>query len=224
MGYPEDLHVTVAAIENNAKGYDISGSEVDLLLPSSPDTRPADSLHGIVSTFHKNSDLPVTSDSFNQELFYPDFQSDCNLFGTQVEVMHLGKTLAHLQAMSTPSAAATANQPDRPIGGLDQRNTANADGEACLPSSPSRPFVKRASTVSMGSSTISDSPGRRSSLLKRLSRRTSKSSKHEDLAMMEFDIGNLQGRNIELKRRKTLDDYNINDEQIRDEDDEMIFV
>jgi hypothetical protein len=76
--------------------------------------------------------------------------------------------------------------------------------------SPRATLVKRSSTAS---STSSAEGAKRHSLLRRLSKGSSKGN--SDREMLDFDYSRTQNRDVEIKKRKTLDDYD-------DVDDEML--
>ena len=102
-----------------------------------------------------------------------------------------------------------------------ERNNYGTAPELNRCSPTSRSFLKRASTVSTSSSSETRWPRRHMSILQRLSRRSSTKSKHEDSDGNDLAFQVTHGREVEIKRRKTLDDY---EQENYGEDDEMLFV
>ena len=87
----------------------------------------------------------------------------------------------------------------------------------------SRPASKRSSTAS-NFSAMSISPSIKSSRGGKLLRHLSRKSKGSDEDMLTFDPNSGIGtRSVEIKRRKTLDDYDMDDQHYNEEDDEMLF-
>lgn len=143
------------------------------------------------------------------------------LFGPNEYDMDANEDDQRRWRLESPPRATIATHAHQLSGRLHRRKTSQLDPDTPQQHVFSRPFVKRSSTTSMLSSTSASPPKRHESLLKRLSRSSSKASKYEEQEMTDFDMDRIRGRNVELKRRKTLDDYDIDDDQ---DDDEMLFV
>ena len=87
----------------------------------------------------------------------------------------------------------------------------------------SRAASKRSSTAS-NFSAMSISPSTKSPRGGKLLRHLSRKSKGSDEDMVTFDPSRDIGtRSVEIKQRKTLDDYDMNDQHYNEEDDEMLF-
>lgn len=143
------------------------------------------------------------------------------LFGTDDYDMDTNNYNQRGWSLESPPRATVATHAQQPSGRLHRRKTSQPETDTPPQQFFPRSFIKRSSTTSMLSSTSASPPRRHESLLKRLSRSSSKASKHEEQEMADFDVDQIRGRNVELKRRKTLDDYDIDEDQ---DDDEMLFV
>lgn len=108
------------------------------------------------------------------------------------------------------------------IFGIRRMSTSDSQNEGPVSPSALQPSTKDRARCPLEAQIDSGYPKRRGSLLKRLSRSSSKGSRaahgQDD---MDFELSIDTHRDIELKRRKTLDDYAMLDDA---EEDEMLFA
>ena len=107
--------------------------------------------------------------------------------------------------------------PTRPTTGRSRDN-----GRSPSDDDNRRIFSKRSSVSSASSASQSpteEKSHRRGNLLRRLSRSSKSSSDQE---MLDLDLSRIDQRAVEVKRRKTIEDYDMGD--AREEDDDMLFA
>lgn len=223
--YLEDLHISAAAFEKGAGFQHHAAVHTDGILC---DLEP--SQHCDLAKEPKRT--PVSQALSEEDIDFSQLrprhfhsttwvsESDCSeLFGPDGRIMWMseGPQSRHVQM---PSQSTLAHVNIRQSRGVQGRNGAQTgSGPEQQPSL--RSSIKRSSTVSMLSSPESSPPKRQRSFLKRLSRSSSRASKRDESETLDFDMKMLNSRSMELKRRKTLEDYEVNDDQ---DDDEMLFV
>jgi hypothetical protein len=217
--YLEDLHILTSSLENHLGDAVPTLTDSGLLCGfSASDTqnaasysRPIGDEYDHTLEFSPRITQSPTLDDIND-------QGDHDLFGSECFNMHMNE--ADIQSwrsrLSSPAMSIHRNDEQRHD---THRSSASRPGPESHQQS-SRSFIKRSSTISTLSSSTSSSPKRHRSLLNRLSRNQSTKSRDNEPDMSDLENQVFVGRDVEVKRRKTLDDYDIEDR----EDDEMLFV
>ena len=168
------------------------------------------SQNSLVSHYHQrpfhshrqDSKVDLSTDSISDEFFFFDHENFHFQSPTEQLVTRADDIMPHLQKPEPLHLRTEAHRPEY----FD-----------------ARPASKRSSTAS-NFSAMSRSPSTKSSRGGKLLRHLSKKSKSSDEDMLAFDPSSDIGtRSVEIKRRKTLDDYDMNDQHYNEEDDEMLF-
>lgn len=121
-----------------------------------------------------------------------------------------------------PAARDAQQTPTRPAASYQRRNSRSP-----VDQDDSRPYGSKRSSVTSISSSAPQSPTeqkpqRRDSLLRRWSRGSTSPSDQE---MLDFDISSIEQRTVEVKRRKTIEDYDRQDRlEHGEEDEDMLFA
>jgi hypothetical protein len=219
--YLEALHISTVSCQKNL--CDSSQAVTDLdRIPC--EARDLDSTQEALNSF----DEPIGTARFpSSEFGFADSASAAvdedivDLFGQESYNMHTNEADMH-------DWHSRLSSPDLFEGATSQQASANVKRGSIRPGSESSgwslvsgSFVKRSSIVSTSSSTDQRLPKRHRSILQRLSRSSSTKSGQDESDMSDLEEQAYRGREVEIKRRKTLDDYKSNDDR---EDDEMLFV
>lgn len=225
--YLEDLHTSTVSFTKDASSDRHTVIDIDTISCVQFAHQSANPLRECSATSIDDSTCAEVFNLFEFDQFIPtpavivQGGSSNTLFDTNDSDMHATEDDSQGWNLELPLRATLATHTYEPTSQLHRRTTSHFEPETSQQQFSSRPFVKRPSTVSTLSASTASPPKRHESLLKRLSRSSSKASKHEELEMTDFDLDKIRGRSVELKRRKTLQDYDLDEDQ---DDDEMLFV
>lgn len=201
---PESFHVDTVPIEAAPQDHRTTAN-VDLLegltdLSSKP-----------VSGALEPQEILLDSDC----LFEEHYKAASSQVGNQMAAMRTGTS------DSNPSSPRHSHRSSiLSFGSLHRRESTLIAGYCPSIELKAEPIVMDADSVSRTSSSETRVMERRSSLLRKLTRHNSSKSAKEESGAAALNRCNVKGRDVELKRRKTLDDYVLEDEQ---EDEEMLF-